>query len=272
MINFTTTNDLISYTSNQTTEGYFSRVNYDYDSRYYISGSYRRDGSSRFSKDARWGDFFSVGGAWRLDQEAFMETADWANLLKLRASYGEVGNDNLGGYYVSQSLFALDYNNASEGGILVDSPGNPRLQWETNIQTDAAIEFGLFNNRVAGTFEYYNRKSEDLLFDVPLPVSSGLDDYPDNIGSWVNSGFEFDVTVGIVRNSQFKWDFSINASTLKNEIKELSQEEIINGSKKLVVGGDIYDYWLREWYGVDPADGMAPVSYTHLTLPTNREV
>ncbi|WP_167598182.1 SusC/RagA family TonB-linked outer membrane protein [Leeuwenhoekiella sp. ZYFB001] len=257
LINFTTTNDLISYTSNQTTEGYFSRVNYDYDSRYYISGSYRRDGSSRFSKDARWGDFFSVGGAWRLDQEAFMETADWANLLKLRASYGEVGNDNLGGYYVSQSLFALDYNNASEGGILVDSPGNPRLQWETNIQTDAAIEFGLFNNRVAGTFEYYNRKSEDLLFDVPLPVSSGLDDYPDNIGSWVNSGFEFDVTVGIVRNSQFKWDFSINASTLKNEIKELSQEEIINGSKKLVVGGDIYDYWLREWYGVDPADGMA---------------
>lgn len=257
LINFTTTNNLESYTSRQTTEGYFSRLNYDFDNRYYISGSFRRDGSSRFDQDARWGNFFSVGGAWRLDQEAFIKGVDWINLLKLRASYGQVGNDDLGGYYVSQSLFDLGYNNGPEGGILVSSPGNPFLKWETNIQTDYALEFGLFQNRVAGTVEYYQRKSEDLLFDVPLPVSSGLDDYPDNIGSWTNKGIEIELNFGIVRNENFTWDLGINASTLKNEINELSQEEIINGSKKLVVGGDIYDYWLRDWYGVDPADGSA---------------
>ncbi|WP_342155086.1 SusC/RagA family TonB-linked outer membrane protein [Joostella sp. CR20] len=257
LINFTTTNNLDSYTSRQTTEGYFSRLNYDFDNKYYISGSFRRDGSSRFDEDARWGNFFSVGGAWRLDQENFIKNVTWIDLLKLRASYGEVGNDNLGGYYVSQSLFDLGYNNGSEGGILVSSPGNPVLKWETNIQTDYALEFGLFQNRVAGTVEYYRRKSEDLLFDVPLPVSSGLDDYPANIGSWTNSGIEVELNFGIVRNQDFGWDLGINASTLKNKINELSQEEIINGSKKLIVGGDIYDYWLRDWYGVDPADGAA---------------
>ncbi|MCF8713366.1 TonB-dependent receptor [Joostella atrarenae] len=256
LVNFTNITDLESYTNRQTTEGYFSRVNYDFDNRYYISGSFRRDGSSRFHENT-WGNFYSVGGAWRIDQEAFIKQIDWINLLKLRASYGEVGNDDLGGYYVSQALFDLGFNNATEGGILLESAGNPNLKWETNVQTDYALEFGFLQNRITGTLEYYRRKSQDILFEVPLPISSGLDDYPANIGSWTNKGIEIELQLGIVRNQNFSWDLGINASTLDNEINELPQEEIIDGSKKLVVGGDIYDYWLRDWYGVDPSDGAA---------------
>ena len=257
LINFTTTLDLESYTRRQTREGYFSRLNYDYDNKYFISGSYRRDASSRFSQDARWGDFYSVGVAWRIDRERFMENVEWVNNLKLRASYGEVGNDELGGFYASQSLFGLGFNNASEGGILVSSPGNSELKWETNIQQDIALEFGFFDNRISGTVEYYTRESKDLLFDVPLPVSSGLDDYPANVGDWINSGFELELRAGIVRTQDFLWNVNFNAATINNEITRLPQEELINGSKKLVVGGDIYAYWLRDFYGVDPADGSA---------------
>ncbi|WP_417371707.1 SusC/RagA family TonB-linked outer membrane protein [Gelidibacter japonicus] len=255
LINFTTTLDSDSNTRKLAREGYFSSLTYDFDKKYYLSGSFRRDGSSRFNKDVRWGDFYSIGAAWRIDQEEFLKNVSWVNTLKLRGSYGEVGNDNLGGFYVSQALFSLGYNNQAEGGILASTTGNQFLTWENNIQSDIALEFGFLNNRISGTVEYYNRKSENLLFDVPLPVSAGLDDYPENIGSMSNKGVEIDLTLGIIRSTDFNWRLNLNASTLKNEITELPQEEIINGSKKLVVGGDIYAYWLRSWYGVDASDG-----------------
>ena len=255
LINFTTTLDLDSNTRNLTREGYFSSVTYDFNDKYYLSGSYRRDGSSRFAKDSRWGQFYSVGASWRMDRESFIQKINWINTLKLRGSYGEVGNDDLGSFYISQALFGLGFNNQTEGGILFSAIGNKDLTWETNVQSDIALEFGLFNDRVSGTVEYYNRKSKDLLFEVPLPVSSGVDDFPDNIGDMTNKGLEVDLNIKIVDNDDFKWRFNINAATLKNEITKLPQEEIINGSKKLVVGGDIFAYWLRDWYGVDPKDG-----------------
>ncbi|MDP5230954.1 MAG: TonB-dependent receptor, partial [Cellulophaga sp.] len=222
-----------------------------------MSASYRRDASSRFDEAVRWGDFYSLGASWRIDSENFMKNVSWINALKLRASYGEVGNDELPGFFPSQALFALGNNNAGEGGILADAAGNPDIKWETNIQTDVALEFAFLNNRISGTFEYYTRESSDLLFDVPLPVSAGLDEVPSNIGAWINSGFELDLTLGIIRTDNFSWNLNINAATLKNEITVLPQEELINGSKRLIVGGDIFDFWLRDWYGVDPADGAA---------------
>ena len=257
LINFTTALAATSYTRKLSREGYFSSITYDLDKKYYLSGSFRRDGSSRFSKDVRWGNFYSVGAAWRIDQEEFMNDVSWINTLKLRGSYGEVGNDDLGSFYVSQALFSLGYNNMGEGGILASTAGNQGLTWETNIQSDVALEFGFLDNRISGSVEYYHRKSNNLLFDVPLPVSAGLDDFPDNIGSMANQGIEMDVNFGIIRNDDFKWKLNINASTLKNKITELPQKEIIDGSKKLVVGGDIYSYWMRSWAGVDPTDGAA---------------
>lgn len=261
LINFTTTTNLESYVRNLTREGYFSRINYDFDDKYYLSASYRRDASSRFDEAARWGNFYSFGASWRIDSENFLANTSWLDALKLRASYGEVGNDEIqfddgvANFFPSQALFALGNNNAGEGGILANAAGNTDIKWETNIQTDVALEFGMFNNKVSGTIEYYTRESSDLLFNVPLPTSSGLDEVPDNIGSWVNSGIELDLTLELVRTDNFSWDFNINASTLRNEITKLPQEELINGSKKLIVGGDIFDFWLRDWFGVDPADG-----------------
>lgn len=257
LINFTTTLDLESNSATLTREGYFANLNYDYNGKYLLSGSYRRDASSRFSRSARWGNFFSVGAAWNIDKENFLKDVSWLDALKLRLSYGEVGNDNLGDFFISQSLFGLGFNNGGEGGIRGSAAGNPDLTWEVNVQQDIALEFSLFNSRVSGTLEYYERDSEDLLFEVPLPVSAGFDSFPDNIGDMTNKGFEFDINIGIIRNPNFRWDLNINGSTLTNEITKLPQEEIINGTKKLVVGGDIFAYWLRDWFGVDPADGSA---------------
>ena len=255
LFNFVTTNNLESSVSNLTREGYFSRLNYDFDDKYYLSASYRRDGSSRFADGVRFGNFYSVGASWRIDSENFLADSSWVNALKLRASYGETGNDALPGFFPSQALFGLGFNNAGAGGIIASAAGNADIQWERNIQSDVALEFGLFDNRVSGSIEYYSRESDDLLFDVPLPQSAGLDEVPSNIGSWTNSGVELDLTIDIVRSQDFLWRFNVNASTLKNVINELPQEELINGTKRLIVGGDQYDFWLRDWAGVDPADG-----------------
>lgn len=262
LINFTTTSNLNSFTNKYSTEGYLARVDYSYRDKYYMSASFRRDGSSRFDNDTRWGNFWSVGGAWRMDQESFFPKNSWLNALKLRASYGQVGNDsNLDnvslGFFASQALFALDNNNASEPGILFSDLGSPTLEWESNSQSDVAIEFELFNYRVSGSIEYYNRITDNLLFEVPLPLSAGLDDRNENIGSMFNRGIEVNLAVDIIKNQDFTWNLNVNASTIMNEFTKLPQEEIINGTKKLVVGGSIYDYWLRDWYGVDPADGAA---------------
>ncbi len=260
LVNFTTTVQLESFRRNYTTEGYLSRFNYDFDKRYYLSASYRRDASSRFSKEERWGDFFSVGGAWRLDQEQFLEYVDWINTLKLRASYGEVGNDsnldrNPVSFFANQGLFSLNRSNAAEPGIQSSTLSNPGLTWEKNRQTDVAIEFGFLQNRISGSVEYYNKVSDDLLFEVPKSVQSGLDGRIENTGSLVNKGFEIDVSLDIIRTNNFNWNFGFNAATIENEFKELPQKEIVVGPRKLVVGRSIFDFWLRDWYGVDPANG-----------------
>lgn len=262
LVNFTTTADLNSYTDKYTTEGYLARIEYDFRNKYFLSTSFRADGSSRFAEEVRWGSFYSVGAAWRLDQESFIENVAWVDLLKLRASYGEVGNDsNLDNgsvsFYASQPLFTLGFNNASEAGISASSLGSPTLEWESNQQTDFAIEFGLFDYRLSGSVEYYNRVTDNLIFDVPLPLSTGIDDRLANIGALYNRGLELNLSMSIINTPNFNWTLDVNASTIENQFTELPQAEIINGSKKLVVGGSIYDYWLRDYRGVDPTDGAA---------------
>ena len=256
LINFVTATDVYSYEDNLNDESYFGRLNYDYDGKYFISASYRQDGNSKFSSEKRWGDFFSVGVAWRLDQESFIENKDWIDMLKFRASYGEIGNNAGIGWYAYQGLYDLDYNNQSASGFLQATLEAPNLLWETSASYDIALEFRLFNN-LNGVLEYYNRESNNLLFDVPLPLSSGSESIPQNIGSMYNRGFEISLDYDVVKTDDFKWNFGLNVATIKNEFTKLPQEEIINGSKKLMVGRSIYDYWLRNWYGVDPADGAA---------------
>lgn len=256
LVNFTTTNDLESYTDKYRSEGYFTRLNYDFREKYFFSASYRRDGSSKFYKDNRWGNFWSVSAAWRLDAENFIKSLSWIDMAKLRTSYGSTGNDAGIGYYAWQALYNIGVNNANEPGFLQSSLSNEKLTWESNTAFDVALEFALLK-RVTGTVEYYHRVSSNLLFAVPLPSSSGITSQDQNVGEMYNEGIEARIGVDVVKKSNFRWNIDFNVSTVKNEITKLPQEEIISGTKKLMVGHSIYDFWLRDYYGVDPADGMA---------------
>jgi len=261
LINFTTISNVTSQAQNYRKEGIFSRLNYDYKSKYLLSGSIRWDASSRFQKDVRWDSFWSVGAGWRIKGEDFLSKSNTVSELKLRGSYGEVGNDQTDSYYMYQTTFDLGYSNGSEGGILFGFLADPSITWEANKQTDLGLDFGFFNNRITGSVEYYNRITDDLIFPVPLPVSSGVPDrsITKNIGTMYNRGFEFAINADVIKNENFTWNINANASTLKNQITRLSDgiTEIYSGNKKVTVGHSVYDYWLRQWYGVDPADGSA---------------
>ncbi|MEC5394508.1 SusC/RagA family TonB-linked outer membrane protein [Bergeyella sp. RCAD1439] len=260
LINFVTPTSLTSYNLLLPKEAYFSRFNYDFARKYLLSASVRRDGSARFHKDVRWSTFWSLGAGWRVDQEKFLKNSKAISQLKLRASYGEVGNDGSYStsisYYAWQPLYALGYNNLDNAGVMLNSVGNPTLTWESNKQFDVALEFGLFNNRISGSVEYYKRGTDGLIFAVPKPDSSGNLSRDENVGGLENSGVELALNADVIRGTNFKWSINLNASTLTNRITKLSQEEIISGTKKYSVGVSIYDYWLRQWYGVDPSDGM----------------
>lgn len=249
--NFVNTSTNTSYTQDKAVEGYLARVKYDYDNKYYIEGSYRRDGSSTFHEDVRWGDFYSIGGSWRIGKEDFLQSVGWLDNLKLRASYGEVGNDNIGNYGY-QALYET-YPNAGHPGIRWSTVGNTALTWEVNKTFDVALDFALFN-RMSGSVEWYNRKSDDLLYEMPLPLTMGLLDQPRNIAAMVNRGLEINVQGDIIRNTDFRWNLSLMASTNTNEITSIP-EPFVDGTKRWSEGHSIYDFWLRKYYDVDPTDG-----------------
>ena len=257
LINFTTTNSLTGYRNTYATEGYMARANYNFAHRYYLSASFRRDASSRFYKDARWGNFWSVGGSWRIDQEPFMAAVPWISQAKLRASYGTVGNDGTSSWYAWQSLYNIN-RNANTAGFLQDTrAGNKEIQWETNASFDLALEFGLFKDRLVGQVEFFHRISDNLLFSVPLPTSSGLTNQMQNIGTMYNQGIEVQLGGDIIRKRDFNWNMTLNLSALKNVITKLpdGQDEIIDGTKKYMVNHSMFDFWLYDWAGVDPDTG-----------------
>jgi TonB-linked SusC/RagA family outer membrane protein len=262
--NFVNINTLSSYTDTYRKEGYLFRGNYNYADKYYGSLSYRRDGSSRFYVDNRWGNFWSFGGSWRVDQEKFLSDVSWINSLKVRASYGETGNDDLYNssgvsiYYAYQTLYDIGYNNKDEPGIYFNSYGNKDLVWETVVSSDAAVEFGLFD-RLTGTFEYYNRHSRDLLFSVPTPTSTGTSSIRKNLGRIDNYGIEFTLDYEAYKNKDWRVSVGINGTTVTNEIKSLPEETptIVDGTKRYEVGHSRYDFWLRQYVGVDRNTGLA---------------
>lgn len=259
LVNFTTTTNLNSAYNIRRVEGYFSRFNYDFKDKYFASFSVRRDGSSKFFRDVRWGTFYSASGAWRLDQEEFIKAIPAINMLKLRGSYGQTGNDGGISYYAWQPLYALGWNNAMEAGILQSSLGNRQLEWESSNAFDVALEFSLLKNRIGGTLEYYDRRSSNLIFAVPLPVSAGIGSETRNIGTMFNRGVEIELDLVPVRTKDFTWDLKINGQKYRNEITRMPDEtpEIVSGTKRLAVGRSIQDFWLREFVGVRPETGEA---------------
>ncbi len=268
LANYTTTSSLTSYTDRYKIESFLSRANYNFDNKYFISGSLRRDGTSRFAPENRWGNFWSVGAAWRLDREGFMKIVPVISALKLRSSYGLVGNDaiieeSLGApvYYAYQNFYNLgNNNNAEPGAVPSRDAGNPNLKWEVNSQFDIALEFGLFKSRLNGTLEYFNRKSSNLLFRVPPPVSSGALTLTQNIGAMYNKGIEVNLNGDILRNKDFTWNMGINWTTFKNKITKLPENTPTIPANTFTVqqwevGHSRYEFWVRDWYGVDPSDG-----------------
>jgi TonB-linked SusC/RagA family outer membrane protein len=258
--NFTTINTLTSVEDNYTTESWFGRANYDFNKIFYASGSIRRDGNSRFSRDSRWGTFWSAGAGIGLDKLDLFSNISWINSLKLRGSYGTVGVADGIGFYAYQGLYNFA-NNANESGIVQSqsSVENLDLTWEVNKQADVGIDFSLFQNRLYGSFEWYNRVSSDLLFAVPTPLSSGFLSNTQNTATMVNRGIELALTGSIIRKRDFEWKMGVQITTVNNEITKMPEgiPEFISGTKKYAEGASLFDYWLRTWYGVDPDDGAA---------------
>ncbi|MBK3517383.1 SusC/RagA family TonB-linked outer membrane protein [Carboxylicivirga marina] len=257
----TTTVDLTSYEDNYAIESYFTNLTYDFRDRYYFSASFRADASSRFHKDNRWGNFWSVGASWRVSEESFMDGVSWVDNLKLKASYGLQGNDNIStstsnNYYAWQSLYNLDVPNATLGGARLASLGNENIKWEENLNFNIGVEARIFNT-ASFTVEYYNRKTIDMLMQKPMPLSTGFASYWDNVGEMLNRGIEFSTTVDVVKSSNFQWSAIVNLSTVHNEILKLDGEtdQIINGTRINKVGEAINSFWLSESAGVDPTSG-----------------
>lgn len=270
MSNFTTNSFYYGSNDEDATESYLARGRYNYDSKYFFEASFRADGSSRFHPDNRWGNFFSVGAAWDITREKFMKDVDWVDYLKLRASYGEVGNhyvdDGTGyaNYYAYQALYYLD-KNAGNGSLVKQSLAADNVKWETTQTVDIALDAHLFD-RLDLSIGYFDKKSKDLLFAVPLPSSAGAFNWSENdvnltqlanIGSVTNRGWELSANVNIIKNKDWKWNFGADATFLSNKIQTLpDHEDIANGSlRRFSEGHSIYEFYTYHFVGVDQMTG-----------------
>ena len=236
---------------------FFSRLNYGYKDKYYLTTSIRRDGASEFGRNNKWGTFGSVGASWIISEESFMNDIDFINTLKLRASYGTTGNNSIGAY-AAQGLLgfssAFDYNGL--GGSTYTQLANPDLKWEVINSTDVGVEFEMLNSRLSGELVYWTRTSTDLLFSRPIPVSTtGFSDIESNLAEIKNSGIEANFSYRLINNRDMVWSVNANITTLNNEITSLPVDFVQNGTKRFEEGVDRYQYYIQEFAGVDEATG-----------------
>ena len=268
--NFTTTTYSEGYKDTYRIEGYFTRARYNYNDTYFAEASFRRDGSSIFHADHRWGNFWSVGIGWMLSNEAFLKNVSWLDRLKLRFSYGQVGNDNFdssNGLYQWMSLYSPAVNGGAAAYYKVQNE-NQDLKWETNSSLNIGLETRLFD-RINLNFEYYDRRSDDLLFKFIQPLSAGVTDSSTgystvwkNIGDVSNRGWEFSIDGDIVRNREWEWNAGLNLSKVKNKIGRLPEKDreegIMAGDyQKIKEGYSLYEFWLYQYAGVDQMTGRS---------------
>ncbi|MGY5848163.1 SusC/RagA family TonB-linked outer membrane protein [Salegentibacter sp. HM20] len=232
-----------------------------FDSKYVLNLSYRREGNSRFSQENRWGDFYSIGAAWNLHKEDFLNSVDALDYLKLRGSYGVTGNANIGlNNYQSLFTYGVDYN--GEGAQVLSTFGNENLSWEINKTLDVGVEFGFFQNALTGNFAYFRRNSEDLLLDVPLSQTTGFNQQTQNIGALVNQGLELALSANIIDTEDFGLTIGGNVATVNNEVTKLPldpngvERTITTTIDRIETGRPVREYFMPTWAGVNPETGM----------------
>ncbi len=252
------------YTSLYNVEGFFFRGQYDYDSKYFASVSYRRDGSSRFDPDHRWGNFWSLGGAYIISREDWFPKNNTINVLKLKASYGEQGNDNIGDYRYTDQYSIKNTDN--EVAYVFSSKGNKNISWETVGSLNVGIEYELFKSRLRGSLEYYDRKTTDMLMWFSTPYSVGYGGYYSNVGDMSNRGIEIELSADIVKSQHFNWTVDANLAWQRNRVTSLPEETrkysmdghggFLNGYFYVGEGLPVSTWYLKDYAGVGE-DGQA---------------
>lgn len=249
-------------------EGYFSRLLYNYDGKYFFNANIRRDGSSVFSPESRWGNFYGLGAAWNVAKEDFLKDNSVINALKLKVSYGQQGNDNIllknneRDYYAYQDIYGINNFGDDKPILSLKKQGNKDLKWETSKNLNAGFELSLFNNKINLNADYFERKVSDMIYALPLPPSnSGSYVKYGNIGDMINRGVQANINVDILRSEQVQWSVYANATHYKNKITRLPAEQrgtgLVSGLFILTEGGDRYNYYLKEFAGVNPENGDA---------------
>ncbi len=243
--------------SEEVFNSYFGNVSYDYDNRYFIEGTIRRDGSSIFAPDHRWGTFGALGLMWNLKNENFLKETTWLDALKLRYSYGATGNNNIDAY-MWQGTVTTGNPYGGNPSIVIDNPANNSLTWETVFSHDLGIDFGFFD-RIHGTIDLYMKRTEDMLMAIPYSLTTGLSQGYGNICEMTNKGIEFEITGDIFKNKDWYVGARVGFAYNKNEITKLFDGSdfyaIPNTGVCYEVGGVAGQYYMVDFAGVDPADG-----------------
>jgi TonB-linked SusC/RagA family outer membrane protein len=249
------TESLTGYTDNLAILSYLGRVKYDFQGKYFIEGTIRRDGSSRFAEDYRWGYFPAVGASWLISEEGFMQNIKPITFLKLRGSYGRVGNEALTSYFPYLNTFGTGYDELDQPGVYFNQLGNAEISWEKQGNLDIGLDFGLFDNRLNGSVDYFKKDAIDLLFSRPLVMSGGIPSVDFNIGDLTNSGWEINLNGILLKGKKYSLEVGANATFVTNEFKKLPQEKLLANPYQREVGKSIFEFYIAEWAGVDPADG-----------------
>ena len=278
--------DPSSYNSVYNNEGYFARALYNYAGKYYGSASFRRDASSRFAKNHRWGNFWSLGAAWIISKEDFFNVP-WVNSLKLKFSVGSQGNDNIGNYLYADSYDIVNNNN--EVAYQWKQKGSEDITWETNTNYNAGIEFELFKSRLSGTLDFFYRKTSDMLYSLNTPPSSGYTSYYTNLGDMRNRGVELDINGTILETRNLVWSANFNLTYVKNKVLKLPDDikkttvdgypgyvnldgSFVSKYKYFVAEGlPLYTWYYPEYAGVDSNTGEA-LYYKDIIDDTTGEV
>lgn len=240
---------------------FFAIADYGFKDRYFLNASVRRDGSSRFGEDNQWATFYSVGGSWNISDEDFFSSVNFVDNLKLRASFGTVGNQDIGdfGFVAQVTTFTGNPYDGLPGKTLANVP-NPTLKWETKQSFNVGTDFSLFTGRVSGSVDFFIDDTKDLLLDTPLSLTTGFATQPQNIGTIRNSGVELTLKTVNFRSGDFTWETSINATYVKNEVRELpGGQDIITNNRNLIIreGSPVNSNYLVPYVGVNPANGDA---------------